>query len=227
MTRAAPPVQAAHRQERMAELIDSVLPQTQCGQCGQLGCRPYAAAVAGGRAGPDRCLPGGPKTARAIAKIVGQPLDQLPELAPAPSPQVAVIDEDRCVGCVKCIVACPVDAIVGTHGFVHTVISDWCTGCGLCVAPCPVDCVDLRPLASGERLAASRVQGGIIDRPQAQVEAARLRARHQAKTARAPLLEVADLGSQPPAELARIACSRARKRMLGRKIGKKSGVPQG
>ena len=58
---------------------------------------------------------------------------------------VAVVDEARCIGCVRCIEACPVDAIVGAQGFMHTVVEDWCVGCGLCVAPCPVDCIEMLP----------------------------------------------------------------------------------
>ena len=58
---------------------------------------------------------------------------------------VAVIDEPRCIGCARCIDACPVDAIAGAAGYLHTVIAAYCTGCELCLAPCPVDCIDLVP----------------------------------------------------------------------------------
>ena len=57
--------------------------------------------------------------------------------------QLAVIQEDQCVGCTKCIAACPVDAIVGAQGFMHTILVDECIGCNLCVAPCPMDCIEV------------------------------------------------------------------------------------
>jgi len=58
---------------------------------------------------------------------------------------VAQVDEARCIGCARCIDACPVDAIAGAPGFMHTVIAAYCTGCELCLPPCPVDCIDLVP----------------------------------------------------------------------------------
>ena len=58
---------------------------------------------------------------------------------------VALVDEARCIGCARCIDACPVDAIAGAPGYMHTVIAAYCTGCELCLPPCPVDCIDLVP----------------------------------------------------------------------------------
>jgi len=58
---------------------------------------------------------------------------------------VALIDESRCIGCRRCIDACPVDAIVGAHRLMHTVVESWCIGCALCLPPCPVDCIDMVP----------------------------------------------------------------------------------
>ena len=58
---------------------------------------------------------------------------------------VALIDEARCIGCARCIEACPVDAIVGASGFMHTVVAELCIGCDLCLPPCPVDCIDVVP----------------------------------------------------------------------------------
>ena len=58
----------------------------------------------------------------------------------------AVIREAECIGCLKCLRACPVDAIVGAAKQMHTVIAMECTGCELCVEPCPVDCIDMVPL---------------------------------------------------------------------------------
>lgn len=125
--------------------IDDVLPQTQCAQCGYPGCRPYAQAIADGNAPINLCPPGGDTTVRRLADLLGR--DVVPLASPAPDPQVALIDESRCIGCLHCRNACPVDAIVGAQSLMHTVIAAECTGCELCIPPCPVDCIDLRRIA--------------------------------------------------------------------------------
>ena len=131
----------------LVEQIDDLLPQTQCGQCGYPGCKPYAQAVANGEA-INKCAPGGDDTIKKIADLMGvdvQPLDG--NHTTDNTPKVAFIIEEDCIGCTKCIQACPVDAIIGAAKQMHTVIIDECTGCDLCVAPCPVDCIEMRPIA--------------------------------------------------------------------------------
>lgn len=132
----------------VVERIDALLPQTQCGQCGFAGCRPYAEAIANGGADINRCPPGGENTIVALADLLGRdpkPLD--PERGEAQEqPLVAVIDEQTCIGCTLCIQACPVDAILGAAKHMHTVIEEECTGCKLCVPPCPVECIDMIPV---------------------------------------------------------------------------------
>ncbi|SDO93263.1 electron transport complex protein RnfB [Halomonas shengliensis] len=130
-----------NRRDRI-EAIDALLPQTQCGKCGFDGCLPYAEAIAEGEP-INRCPPGGERTLVQLAALTGQPERPLAE--PPQSPLAAVIREAECIGCTKCIQACPVDAILGAAKRMHTVITDECTGCELCVAPCPVDCIDLVP----------------------------------------------------------------------------------
>ena len=128
----------------VADRIESLLPQTQCGQCDYAGCRPYAEAIAGGDADINRCVPGGEATIQDLAELLDRepiPLDE--ELGEEKPPVVAVIIEELCIGCTKCIQACPVDAILGTAKHMHTVIAEECTGCELCLPPCPVDCIDL------------------------------------------------------------------------------------
>ena len=129
----------------LTDRIDAALPQTQCTRCGYDGCRPYAEAVAEGAAGIDRCPPGGAAGIAVLARITGRPVVPLDPSCGTEQPlRVAFIDEALCIGCFKCIDACPVDAIVGAHRLMHTVVPDLCTGCELCVAPCPVDCIEMR-----------------------------------------------------------------------------------
>ncbi len=131
----------------IVDQIDSILPQTQCGQCGYPGCRPYAEAIANGDA-INKCPPGGEATIEKLADLMGV---EVPDSAHDLSDnvkKVAFIHEDMCIGCTKCIQACPVDAIVGGTKAMHTVIKDQCTGCDLCVSPCPTDCIEMIPVAT-------------------------------------------------------------------------------
>lgn len=131
----------------LVDQIDAVLPQTQCGQCSFPGCRPYAEAIASGEAEINQCPPGGEAGVEALADLLGvEPLPLNPENGAEKPKMVAVIDEADCIGCTKCIQACPVDAILGAAKFMHTVIGDECTGCELCVEPCPVDVIDMVPI---------------------------------------------------------------------------------
>jgi Na+-translocating ferredoxin:NAD+ oxidoreductase subunit B len=126
--------------------IDALLPQTQCTRCGYSGCRPYAAAIASGEAQINQCPPGGTETIRALAALLTRavlPLNPLNGIESAP--QVAWIDESRCIGCARCLAPCPVDAIVGAAKYMHTVVVERCTGCELCLPPCPVDCIEMHP----------------------------------------------------------------------------------
>ena len=130
----------------LVERLDRILPQTQCGQCGYAGCRPYAEAMARGEAGPDRCPPGGDAGARALARLLRLPAVPYDRArGEHKPPQVALVVEEDCIGCTKCIQACPVDAIVGGAKHMHTVLPALCTGCELCVPACPVDCIVLEP----------------------------------------------------------------------------------
>ena len=125
--------------------IDACLPQTQCKECDYDGCLPYAEAIYNGQATIDKCPPGGIETLNRLAKIMGVDSSSMLEAAKqnTRTPQLAVIREDECIGCTKCIQACPVDAIVGAAKLMHSIITHECTGCNLCVEPCPVDCIDM------------------------------------------------------------------------------------
>ena len=124
-------------------LLDA-LPQTQCTRCGYADCAAYAQAIVKGEAAINQCPPGGAEGVERLAALTGQPVTALNPVNGLEGPRtVAVIDEAWCIGCTLCIKACPVDAIVGSHKLMHTVIEADCTGCELCVAPCPVDCISL------------------------------------------------------------------------------------
>ena len=160
-----------------ADTIDALLPQTQCTRCGYPSCREYAGAIAGGEADINQCPPGGTETIVALATLTGRaitPLNKDNGIESAPT--VAFIDEERCIGCTKCLPPCPVDAIVGAPRLMHTVVAELCTGCELCVAPCPVDCIVMIPLLSSPAHAALAL-------PPAAASRARYQA-HQARTAR-------------------------------------------
>ncbi|MBI6743440.1 electron transport complex subunit RsxB [Pseudomonas syringae] len=155
--------------------IDALLPQTQCGKCGHPGCKPYAEGIAGGEA-INKCPPGGDETIAQMAELLSVPaltLDMQRGTAPA---QVAFIREAECIGCTKCIQACPVDAILGASRLMHTVIIDECTGCDLCVAPCPVDCIEMHPLPLAT---VTPIVGGLAPSPE--LQEARQRKRNHAR----------------------------------------------
>jgi electron transport complex protein RnfB len=131
----------------LIQRIDALLPQTQCGKCGHPGCKPYAEGIAQGEA-INKCPPGGQETITGLAQLLKLPVLELDTSRGEAPAQIAFIREAECIGCTKCIQACPVDAIVGAAKLMHTVIIDECTGCDLCVAPCPVDCIEMRPLTT-------------------------------------------------------------------------------
>lgn len=135
--------------QKLIDAIDAILPQTQCRECSYAGCRPYADAMVNEGERINRCPPGGVKVLHQLADLLHQ--DATPYLQEVAEntrgPATAVIREDECIGCTKCIQACPVDAIIGTAKHMHVILGDECTGCELCVEPCPVDCIDIVSLA--------------------------------------------------------------------------------
>ena len=177
-----------------ADAIDDLLPQTQCERCGYPGCLPYAQAIADGRAAINRCAPGGIDTIIALAALTGQPVtDPAADCPPITRRLMARIDEDACIGCTKCILACPVDAIVGAPRHRHQVLAERCSGCELCLPPCPVDCIVITPMAS----------------PWTDSDARLARARHRDRLARRQRPTV-----QPTTPLARLAEPDERQRRL-------------
>lgn len=159
----------------LADQLEDLLPQTQCTKCGYSACRPYAEAVAEGKASYNQCPPGGEAGVARLAALLDKPVIPLnPAHGSARSRPVAWIDEAVCIGCTLCIQACPVDAIIGAPKQMHTVWPEWCTGCDLCVAPCPVDCIHMLEATPGKT--------GWDAWSQAEADAAR--SRYQLRTAR-------------------------------------------
>jgi electron transport complex protein RnfB len=159
----------------LADQIEDLLPQTQCTKCGYAACRPYAQAIAEGKAEINQCPPGGIEGIRRLAALLGRPVIPINPANGVERPRpVAFIDEALCIGCTLCIQACPVDAIMGAAKQMHTILPSLCTGCDLCVAPCPVDCISMAPV-TGERT-------GWDAWSQADADAAR--ARHDLRTLR-------------------------------------------
>jgi electron transport complex protein RnfB len=153
-----------------AEMIDALLPQTQCTRCGYPACLDYAHAIADGEADINQCPPGGSAGIDLLADLLARPGKPLNPANGFERPaEIALIDEEVCIGCTKCIQACPVDAIVGASKLMHTVLVDECTGCELCIPPCPVDCIAMVPARD--------------DRP-AIARAPHFRARYDARNAR-------------------------------------------
>jgi len=130
----------------LVDKIDAILPQTQCGQCGYPGCKPYATAVAAGEADINKCAPGGEEGIHKLADLLGVEFKPFGGGTVVKPKAVAFIDENLCIGCTLCIQACPVDAIAGAAKQMHTIIAAECTGCELCVAPCPVNCISMVPI---------------------------------------------------------------------------------
>jgi Na+-translocating ferredoxin:NAD+ oxidoreductase subunit B len=196
----------------LVEQIDALLPQTQCTKCGYQGCKPYAEAIAGGDA-INKCPPGGQAGIAKLASLLQQPEIPL-DTTHGEEPQqllVAFIREAECIGCTKCIQACPVDAILGAAKLMHTVIADVCTGCDLCVAPCPVDCIDMIPAANQQPSPADVETKANLSRERfnrrnqrlqklADEKSARKQARHESASVMAALSAVQEKAAQQPVE---------------------------
>jgi electron transport complex protein RnfB len=167
---------------RRADDIDALLPQTQCTRCGYAGCKPYAEAIATGAAEINQCPPGGAATIVSLARILGRsPLPLNPANGVEGPELVAQIDEERCIGCAKCLPPCPVDSIIGMRKQMHTVITALCTGCELCIAPCPVDCIVMIPRTSLPRQSEAPAANANRERFNARNERLARHARHSAE----------------------------------------------
>jgi len=168
--------------------IDAILPQTQCGQCGYPGCKPYAQALASREADINQCPPGGDAGIHALADLLGQRYKPLnPDHGVHKPKSLAVIDEATCIGCTLCIQACPVDAILGASKQMHTVIAEECTGCELCLPPCPVDCISLQAPETPVLSPIEARKSAVIARSRHELRQFRLARRQRAPKSTSPL----------------------------------------
>ena len=197
----------------LADRIDTLLPQTQCTQCGYPDCRGYAEAIADNRAGIDQCPPGGDAGIAALSILTGKPVIPLNPVHGSHKPfALALIDEAHCIGCTLCIQACPVDAILGAVKQMHTVLTDECTGCELCIAPCPVDCISMVPAPRPVAEAQQRQQANHwhLRHQQRQLRQSREKQERSARLAAKALAKQQDPHFADPIKQAKIAAALAR-----------------
>lgn len=216
--------------EALVDRIDAALPQTQCTRCGYPDCRGYARAIASHAAGIGQCPPGGSEGIRRLSVLTGRPIVPLDPAHGVESVlQVAVIDEQWCIGCTLCIKACPVDCIIGASKHMHTVVESWCTGCDLCVPACPVDCIAMEPVggtATGwDAWGSQQAQAARQRYGQRQHRRARQQQQQEDRLARKAAAKLADLAAhssltdeatlQRKREVIEAALARARARQAG------------
>jgi electron transport complex protein RnfB len=194
----------------LADRIDALLPQTQCEQCGFHGCRPYAEAMARGEAPINRCPPGGAAGIAKLAALLDTPALPLDPAHGVEKPRMlARIVEADCIGCTKCIQACPVDAIVGAAKLMHTVMPADCTGCELCVPACPVDCIELEPMPAEQAQSMAHADAARAHFQRREARLAREQAEREAELAARKAAVDAPASPQNPV-LAALARARAR-----------------
>jgi Na+-translocating ferredoxin:NAD+ oxidoreductase subunit B len=169
----------------LADLIEDQLPQTQCTKCGYPACRPYAEAIAEGKAEINQCPPGGMEGVARLSAVTGRPVIPINPANGIERPRpVAFIDESLCIGCTLCIQACPVDAIIGAAKQMHSILPSLCTGCDLCVAPCPVDCISMIPVTQATGWAAWSQEAADAARARHDFRSERLRREREENEAR-------------------------------------------
>ena len=152
--------------------VEGLLPGSNCGACGQAGCRAFAQAVIRGDVTPAECTVMGDEERQDVAAYLGVDAGEanrrVARLLCAGGSDVAVQRAEYlgiescaaavavggggkgctwgCVGLADCAVACDFDAIVMNDHGLPVVIPELCTACGDCVDACPLDLFTLLPM---------------------------------------------------------------------------------
>ena len=172
------------------QAVKACMAQTKCTQCGYNGCGPYAKAIVEAGEAINKCRPGGERVVKKLADLLG--VEAIPPAQEAYPPAIAVVQEDLCIGCTKCLQVCPTDAILGAPKMKHQVLAEDCTGCRLCLPVCPTECITLTPTRPP------------ADEEQRQVEIAALIAAKKQRKDGDLLRNIAELGEKQTTELPRL-----------------------
>jgi RnfABCDGE-type electron transport complex B subunit len=160
----------AVQEDPRIDVVETLLPATNCGACGYPGCRAFAEALVGLEAQPSGCTvsddAGRQRIAALLGVAVGPARKVVARLACAggdnvarrrasyqgnrtclAAAQVAGGGKDcfwGCLGYGDCERACDFDAIIMDRHELPVVIEDRCTACGDCVDSCPKDLFSLQ-----------------------------------------------------------------------------------
>ena len=152
--------------------VEDLLPGTNCGACGQAGCRAFAEAAVKGEVEPAECTVMGPEETEDVAEFLGvdagEATKRVARLLCAGSSDVAIQQAGYhgiescaaavavsgggkgcawgCVGLADCAVSCDFDAITMSPFDLPVVDPELCTACNDCVVACPLDLFVLMPL---------------------------------------------------------------------------------
>jgi len=156
------------------DIVEGLLPGTNCGACGQPGCRGLAEALVRGEAAPGKCTVSSAEGIQEIAQFLGveagfqekrvarlhcaggkSAVRQLAEYQGLTTCRAAFVVNGGgracpwgCLGLGDCDRACTFNAIHMNDEALPVVDIDLCTACGDCVDVCPLDLFTLEPIST-------------------------------------------------------------------------------